>query len=300
MIPQDEPEMLVGVDFAGPSQASAQRKKIIAIMAIRSTSGEYEILPNDFNERLLTGTYPGWTAFELSEALIHRFQSRVVAFDFPFSIPYSLLKSADFSLCVGLNRPLNTWQTFNDFIAMNMDLDPPLSLEAFVGWRNKIFWKKRATDVLVNAQPALKDRFQVLFNMTLLGNCLLNKLSKSRQYKILPFSNEGRNEIIEIYPGYTMRALKRPDYKRDPGKAIKAILSHCKSKNIQIDVSPSIIHFCETYNSASGKGYDPDGSDALIALCTSILYREGWCREALNREDEFLRESEGAIWGPII
>ena len=42
--------------------------------------------------------------------------------------------------------------------------------------------------------------------MTLLGNALLSKLWESHKYRVLPFpGGRGAGEIIEVYPGATLR-----------------------------------------------------------------------------------------------
>ena len=137
--------------------------------------------------------------------------------------------------------------------------------------------------------------------MTLLGNALLARLTASGRYKIVPFHGTGPEaEVIEIYHGLTMSALGRRDYKRDPRSAVTTVLAHCASKHIAFELDPAIRSFCENYNSGHGNTPDPDGSDALIALATAILYREGLGEEAVGAEDQHQRSVEGVIWRPTI
>jgi hypothetical protein len=293
-------EILVGVDFSGASKASTQRKKIIGVAATRLKSGEYEVSSGGFNARLVRGDVPpGWTAEELAEVLVNGEQFRVVALDFPFSIPEALLLDRGFAAAVGHPQEFGGWAEFNRFIANNLPLRPPLDLSRFAAWRSKAYWIKRATDVPANAQPALKHMFQVLFNMTLLGNALLATLVASGTYRIVPFHGHGpSNEVIEIYPGVTMRSLGFPRYKQDPAGAIRTLLAYCASRGVAIGLDPAIRHFCETYTSGNAASSDPDGSDALIALVTAILYREDLGAEVIAPEYRERRLLEGVIWGP--
>lgn len=294
-------ERIVDVDFAGPSKASDQRRKILGIVATRISPGMYRVSPDNFNARLLENNRrPGWTAIELAEALLET-PARVVAFDFPFSIPRTLLSDARFAEIVGHDGTFKSWTEFNRFVSARLPLESPLDFSPFARWRDKTFWLKRETDTVTGAHPPLKHQFQVLFNMTLLGNSLLARLADSGSYDIIPFRDSDQAaEVVEIYPGFTMRSLGRSDYKRDPSRTISTILDHCSKKSISVDLDPSIRAFCETYDSGRGKISDPDGSDAFIALATGILYREGQCENALEDPDPHWRSTEGTIWGPVL
>lgn len=295
----DASELLVGVDFAGPRRAAQQRRKIIAIAARRVERGVYRIAADGFNARLRLGQPPGWTAQELRTALLDSALVRVVGFDFPFSLPRALLDDPDFGAVAGHLGSFGSWAAFNRFVAANLPLQPPLDLRPFAAWRDTAYWQKRATDGAARAQPALKHTFQVLFNMTLLGNALLASLAASGHYRVIPFTGPGpANEAIEVYPGLTMRALGFPHYKQDPRGAIAVLLAACAAWGVRIDLDDGIRTFCEGYNSAGGGASDPDGSDALIALATAILYREGHCHEVIAPAERQLRDVEGVIWGP--
>lgn len=293
------PEMVIGADFSGASNAATQRRKLIAIAALRHAPGTYEVTADRFNARLVgQGQPPGWTAEELAGELRDRSLPRVAAFDFPFSIPRALLEDADFAAAAGHPQAFGTWEAFNRFIAANLPLRPPLDLARFAPWRNVAYWQKRASDGLAQAQPPLKSMYQVLFNMTLLGNALLAALAAGGKYRIVPFHASGpANEVIEIYPGAAMRSLGLPTYKRDPRAAIRLMLDYCASKGIAITIDPAIRTFCETYNSGKEEAPDPDGSDAFIALATAILYREGIATEIIAHGATAERRTEGVIWG---
>lgn len=297
--PGPGPELIIGVDFAGPATASAQRKKIIALAAVRTGERRYRIEPQGINRRVLAGGPPGWTARELADALTSHAAASVVACDFPFSIPRALLDDPAFARGVGRAAPFGGWRAFNAFVGERLPLDPPVDVTPFAGWRSKGFWTKRATDTVAAAQPPLKDKFQVLFNMALLGNALLAHLAASGRYRVVPFGAAGPSgAVIEVYPGLTMRDLGKRDYKRDPAGAITTVLAHAATRGIAIELDPGIRRFCETYDTGSGPAMDPDGSDALVALVTAILYRERRAVEAVDPRQRGLVPFEGAIWRP--
>src|SRR5215208_6870547 len=101
----EKPEVIIGIDFAGPRQALQQRRKIIGIAAIRNGLRSYRVAPDGFNARLIqTPSLPGWTAEELAAALLESSPARVVALDFPFSIPQVLLNDPSFAAAVGCDE----------------------------------------------------------------------------------------------------------------------------------------------------------------------------------------------------
>jgi hypothetical protein len=292
---------LIGIDFAGPGDATTQRRKIIAIEAQQVESGRYQVRGDGFNRRLVDGRFPGWSAEELADALEGPHRADLVAMDFPFSIPAALLSAPEFARSVGCNIPFGSWRSFNSFVAERLPLSCPVDLSPFEGWRDKRYWLKRATDEPARAQPALKDRFQVLYNMTLLGNALLARLERAGLYRVVPFDvDDGTTSaVIEIYPGVTMRRLSRPDYKRDPAGAIDAVLALCRSRGIDVQVDEDVRATCETHG-MNRSTPDPDASDALVALCTGILYREGHCERVLARHNDPRVDVEGVIWAPVV
>lgn len=292
-------ELIIGSDFSGARGARDQRRKIVALAAIRETVGRYTIAPGGFNARILASPQqPGWTAAELAATLIDGEPARVVGFDFPFSIPAPLLADPAFAARVGHDGAFGSWAAFNRFVAARLPLAPPLDFTPLAPWRDKTLWQKRATDRAASAQPPLKSVMPVLFNMTLLGNALLAALAASGRYRVRPFMETGpANEVIEIYPGITMRALGFRGYKRDPSGAIAAALAGCADRGIVVTLDPRLRRFCEEYTTAPPPGRDPDASDALIALLTAILHREGYTAEVLPAEALALRPFEGAVWG---
>jgi hypothetical protein len=294
-------DRLIGVDFSGPRSAARQRQKTIALAADRLAPGHYRIASGDFNARLQERTQqPGWTAEELAAALTGDWPAYVVGFDFLFSIPRELLQSASFARAAGAARAFRSWEAFNRFVAEELPLRPPADYFPFAAWRSKLFWKPRATDRAAAANPPLKHMFQVLFNMTLLGNALLAALASSGRYAVVPFQSPGiGGAAIEVYPGLTMRRLGWRAYKRDPKRAIACLLDACAERGVTLELDAEVRAFCETYRTAHGEDLDPDASDALIALVTAILYREGHCEEVVPPGSQALKKVEGAIWAPV-
>lgn len=94
-------------------------------------------------------------------------------------------------------------------------VDPNLT-----NWRDKAFWRKRATDVATRGQPPLKDKFQNLFNMTLIGAALLGALSEGGMQITLHPGEASYGlirSVIETYPGAVARAIGfKGDYKKTP------------------------------------------------------------------------------------
>lgn len=287
-------ETVVGIDFAGPATASAQRKKIVAVAARRVGRRTYAIGADGLNGRLLRSP-PGWTAGELADTLAGApAPISVVAADFPFSIPAPLLLSTSFARLARSARAFRTWEAFNCAVAGALPLTCPVDYSRFGRWRHKRFWTKRASDVVSGAHPPLKHQYQVLFNMTLLGNAFLARLEASGRFDVVPFQRRGRARVIEIYPGHMMRALGVPGYKHAPREAIDAALRFARAGGISVNVSPRVRELCERYDTGGRTTHDHDAADALVAACAAILYREGAAREVTGTPGA--REVEGAIW----
>jgi hypothetical protein len=135
--------------------------------------------------------------------------------------------------------------------------------------------------------------------MTLLGNALLARLWESHRYRVLPFpGGRGAGEVIEVYPGATLRQMGLAAYKSRPEEAIRLGVGACAAAGIKLDVDLRLIALCCRYRSG-GKTPDYDAADAFVALCTAILYAEGACR-AGGDGDPYLKATEGAVWVPSI
>lgn len=291
---------IIGVDFGAPRRARDQREKIIAIAA-HATTGGYRIDATGLNARLLTTNPPGFEARELLDELLAR-PVRVAAFDAPFGIPEALLADPAFAAAVG-SRPFGGWRSFNAFVAEHLPLTDPLDFTPFAAWRDPTdrarLWSRRATDVAANAQPPLKDKFQATFQMTLLGNALLARLWESRAYRVRPFPGGGGDgEVIEVYPGATLRQLGLASYKARPDEAVRRVIAACAGRGIELEVDRRVLEVCRRYSSG-GRSPDHDAADAFVALGTAILYAEGACRPALREVTPRSRVArEGAIWVP--
>lgn len=300
--------MIVGVDFGAPKWERDQRRKLIAIAAHPIAWRSYRIDMTGMNARLLANDPPGWSAKELLEELLAR-PARVIGFDFPFCVPHALLREERFASEVGCeNGAFLSWRPFNWFVAQRLPLTDPLDFTPFVAWRDRAerarLWTKRSTDVAAGGQPPLKDKFQATFQMTLLGNVLLSKLWESHKYRVLPFpGGRGDGEIIEVYPGATLRAMGLASYKSRPDEAVRLGIAACAAAGIQLDVDLRLIALCCRYSSG-GKTPDHDVADAFVALCTAILHAEGACRPAVTSDPMWpegaLQKWEGAIWVPTI
>jgi hypothetical protein len=288
-------ELVVGIDFAGPAKATDQRRKILAVAATRTAPRRYVVSSAGFNGRLALAR-PGWTAEELADALVSASPTpAVVAADFPFCVPAQLLASASFAAAIGHDRPLKAWPGFNAAIAARIPLACPVDYSAFRAWRSKKLWLKRASDRVSGAHPPLKDRFQTLFNMTLLGNALLARLDRSGRFDVVPFQSRGRARVVEVYPGHAMRVLGVRDYKRAPGRAIDAAVRHLAERGVRFTIAPAVRRACEAYDTGGGASTDYDAADALVAACLAALIRERMAHEIVG-DPPGARDREGAIW----
>jgi hypothetical protein len=288
-------DLVVGIDFAGPARACDQRRKILAVAAERVGRSRYAVSRSGLNARLLSAP-PGWTAEELADALLSlRPVPSTVAADFPFCVPRELLARASFSAVLGRASPFRTWRAFNRAIAARIPLGCPVDYAPFRAWRDKALWLKRASDRASGAHAPLKHQFQVLFNMTLLGNAFAARLERSGRYDVVPFQSRGRAQLVEVYPGHAMRALGVADYKRSPARAIDAALHHLAQRGVAFTIDPDIRAACEAYDTGGRAGRDHDAADALVAACVAALHREGRAREILGAPPG-ARDAEGAIW----
>jgi hypothetical protein len=154
---RDTSDAIVGVDFGAPSRARDQRRKIVAIAAYPTEGRRYRIDAFGINARLLANDPPGWTARELLDELLTR-PVRIAAFDFPFCIPYALLRDEQFAAEAGYeDGAFRGWRAFNRFVARRLALGDPLDFCPFEAWRARAnrarLWTKRATDIAAGGQP---------------------------------------------------------------------------------------------------------------------------------------------------
>jgi predicted nuclease with RNAse H fold len=288
-------ERVVGIDFAGPAKARDQRRKILAVLAERAAPRRWVVPPAGLNARLLRSP-PGWTAGELADALVAMAPApSVVGADFPFCVPRALLARASFAAAAGHGGAFGTWSAFNAAVARRIPLACPVDYGPFRGWRRKRLWLKRACDVPAGAHAPLKDRFQVLFNMTLLGNAFLRRLARSGRFDVVPFQARGRTPVVEVYPGHALRALGVPGYKRAPRRALRAIVAHLASRGVALEIDRDVLAACEAYDTGGAAAHDHDAADALVAAAIAVLYREGLAREIAGPAAR-ARDRDGAIW----
>ncbi len=107
-------------------------------------------------------------------------------------------------------------------------------------------------------------------------------------------SARGDGEVIEVYPGATLRRMGLSNYRSPPDEALRLGIAACAAAGIELDVDLRLMALCCRY-SAGGKTPDYDAADAFVALCTAILHAEGACRAAIDG-DPLLKESAGAVW----
>ncbi len=121
------------------------------------------------NARLLANDPPGWGARELVDELVAR-PARVVGFDFPFSVPYALLRP----------RSLRTSATHGAFIGWRCSTGGSRSASAHRDPLDSGHSSHRGetaprvhgagrsvTDLAARGQPPLKDELQATFQMIL-------------------------------------------------------------------------------------------------------------------------------------
>jgi hypothetical protein len=299
--------VIVGVDFGAPRRARDQRRKLVALAAEPAGPRAYRVAATGMNARVVVDDAPGWTARELVDALLAR-PARVVGFDFPFGVPDALLADPRFAADVGYpDGAFAGWRAFNAWVARRLPLVDPLDFSPFAPWRDPAararLWTRRATDVAAGAQPPLKDRFQATLQMTLLGNAVLDRLWTSGRYRVRPFpGGRGAGEVVEVYPGATLRALGLVGYKARPAEAVRVAAAACAAAGLTLDVDRRIVARACRYDSGAPAAPDHDVADAFVALCTALLYAEGACRPAVlpaaGRTPRRVAQREGAIWVP--
>jgi hypothetical protein len=287
------PDVVIGIDFAGPAAARGQRRKILAVAAERTGRLRFAVRGAGFNARLL-GRVPGWTAEELARTLAMAPVPAVVAADFPFCVPLELLERPAFAAAIGHPRPFGTWRAFHTAVARRLTLGCPADYGPFRRWRRRAYWLKRDVDRAAGAQPALKHQFQVLFNMTLLGCAFLAELQRSGRFDVVPFQSRGRAQVIEVYPGHALRTLGVRTYKREPRRAIDAMARRLAARGITLELDPRVRAACEAYDTG-GASPDHDAADALVAACIGVLHRVGAARP-IAAEGAAAAGPDGAIW----
>ncbi len=283
-------QFLIGCDFGVPRKAGDQAKKIILIEAVQVGDHHFQINADGRNERLVRHHMPsdawkknrrGWTLPDLADSLVTDSAVTVAAFDFPFSIPKSLLDDAAFAGRV--NQPaFQTREQWAGFVSSNFRLQfnsdkanaELADLANFDAWRDKSLWRKRATDMATKGSPPLKHNFQNLFAMTIAGAALLNRLETSG-YHIVLDTVDGTPDrcVFETYPReVASRAGFTGSYKKCPGDCLAKAEEYLEQSGVTLDCDQRVRRFCQEYRTS---GNDPDGADAFLCLVAAIAFNEG-------------------------
>lgn len=304
---------VAGCDFGVPSKAGDQSKKIIFIEAVRVGSRSYIIEKTGRNERLvrpfLSGgawrrNRRGWTLPDLYESLSNDYSIKACSFDFPFSIPRSLLNDKEFAQCMG-QAPFRTRRRWVEFVAENLNLEfdddragtAMKDLSRFDKWRDKRYWQKRSTDKATNGSPPLKHMFQNVFAMTIAGASLVSRLSNN-QYATVLYETQtfAEQSLFETYPREVANRIGfKGSYKDHPQDCLTQAVAFLQNRDITLDFDDDVRHFCENYRTS---GNDPDGADAFLCLVASICFYEGMAEYCGGGADSATLCEEAAIIVP--
>ncbi len=316
-------EIVIGCDFGASAKAGDQAKKVILIEAFRLKSKEYVIFATGRNSRLHRAIFPpgswrnnrcGWTIPELAQSLANDHAVTVSSFDFPFSIPMSLLQCSIYAKRL-LQNPFYIRNRWADFVSQNLNLnfatniiakDRVVDLSNFANWRDKYFWIKRQTDMATGGSPPMKYVPPNVFSMTLAGTALLEFLKKNGRVKLRLSSvnppNKEERIAFETYPAAIAKAIGfKGSYKQNPQSCLKHAEQYLKNQKIKLQFHPKIRNFCVTYglNPQDPKRQDPDGADAFLCLVASICFRENLVKLCSNGANRAILNQEGCIITPI-
>jgi hypothetical protein len=280
-------ERVLGCDFGAPLRAGDQAKKNIVIEAVRSPKGEYAITPHGLNRVLVEDFNPlnqwyiarkGWTIPGLLETLL-KLTPSVAAFDFPFSIPVELLESVEFAAAVGA-EPFRTRAKFVEFVQGRLSLDfdsdkasaEMSGLRNFDGWKQSKFWLHRATDGYLNGAPPLKNVPPNVFNMTLAGAVMVQKLVKAGFHHALQTETPQLPALVETYYSGVTKVIGADRYTAHT-EIIELARQYLTRHGVRLTIHKTLRRFILDYRTS---GDDPDGLDAFLCLITAIAYREGF------------------------
>lgn len=301
---------IIGCDFGAPRKAGDQAKKIIAIEAVEIGPKHFAIRNLGRNRRLLElpNGRPGWTVPALRDSLANDRSVQIGAFDFPFSIPLSLLQSGPFAQRIDVAEPFRHRSQWAAQVARRLRLEftregpngEMSDLASFDAWRDTSFWHRRACDIATKACPPLKHIGQNLFAMTLAGTALLESLQDSGYEILLAQSPSETSRILfETYPSLVARRVGfQGSYKQDPVRCMETALMYLEQHGIRLDFAPEIRTFCESYRTG-GNQPDPDGSDAFLCLVAAICYRAGLVEVTYGQATPPQQAEEGGICAPI-
>ena len=304
---------VIGCDFGGSKRAGEQARKIILIEATLLATGKFVVSTDGRNERLVrslegptwSDRRRGWTVTELAESLTADASVQVAAFDFPFSLPCELLESAEFAESVGRAR-FRSRRKWVDFIAETLPLEfsseranaELQGIALFDAWRSRKNWRKRCTDVAARSQPPLKDRYQNLFAMTLVGCTMLRQLEPAGLRTLLDpaYRDTSLRYAFESYPAAVARELSVDgSYKQNPNDCVTRGLQWLERSGINIMIDERVREFCTTYESSAD---DHDGADAFLCLISAIAFAEGRFEALTGDATSRKLRQEGAIIVP--
>jgi hypothetical protein len=305
--------LVAGCDFGVPKKAGDQAKKIIFIEAIRLGKQHYAIEPTGRNERLIRpfskgGSWKenrrGWTLPELYGSLSADTSLKAAAFDFPFSLPLTLLNDKEFARRLDQN-PFLTRQRWVEFVSEHLDLkfeneranSTLKDLSRFDKWRDKQFWQRRSTDTATNGSPPLKHLFQNVFSMTLAGASLLSRLSSGQYTTVLEDAQmNAEQSLFETYPREVAKRIGfTGSYKERPQDCLQQAVKFLDNRGIELEFDEQVRHFCETYRTSKT---DPDGADAFLCLVAAICFYEGMAEMCSGGADAATLREEAAIIVP--
>lgn len=307
---------LIGCDLGVPIRAGEQAKKIVLIEAVQIGAKRYGVRPYGRNARLvrwLAGDRkwplgrPGWPLPSLANSLATDNTVKTASFDFPFSIPLSLLKDSGFARGMK-TKPFLTRQAWVRFVSSRLRLQftngqangELQDLKRFDAWRDKQFWKKRFTDEATGGSPPLKHMYQNVFAMTLAGASLLSKLEASGYNVVLDsLPPSGSRNAFETYPSSVAKRIGfQGSYKTDSVRCLDHAVKYLSKQGIGLDLDPDVRGFCKTYRTGP-KHDDPDGADAFLCLVAAIASQEGMVELCGGNADQATLREEGAVISPL-
>lgn len=307
---------LIGCDFGAPKKAGDQAKKIIAIEAIEIARRHYAVRKSGHNQRLArwkpgSGHWPdnrpGWTLPAFRDWLTTDDSLQIGAFDFPFSLPLSLLKMPEFAARMNCPTAFGNRSRWAEFVAALLQLTftsdqangEMTGLAQFQPWRDKTLWHRRACDIATRGSPPLKHVGQNLFSMTLAGAALLQAVEPSGYFIMLgERPAEKRRVLFETYPSLVARRIGfAGSYKTESVRCLSAALAFLQDQGIQLDFAGEVRNFCETYRTGAQRD-DPDGADAFLCLVAAICFREGLTEIVSGDATPSQRTEEGGIVAP--
>lgn len=301
-------ELVLGCDFGASLRAGDQAKKTVAIEALRRGVREYSVEDTGRNARLVSNAghsvawmrrRPGWTIPELTDSLRPDPALRIAAFDFPFGVPCELLTDPEFAAAVGA-APFVTRADFVRFVTGRLPLafDGPgaggamTGLRNFDGWKSSRLWKSRATDAALRAAPPLKYVPPNVFNMTLAGVALVERLrGAGYRHAVTADGADDGQHLVETYAAGVARVVGATR-KSTPAEVVALGLEYLQRRGVTLTIAVPVQRFVLDYRSA---GNDPDGLDAFLCLLTAIAFREGFAEAVTGGADPATVREEGVV-----